>query len=77
MSKCKGRFLGADNYPKLNFFDYPKWSGCQSKPVNGVFCEKHDNYSQRIYYQTNVQIEEEEDKKCFAALDKAKAELMT
>lgn len=72
--KCKGRFLGAANYPQLNFFDYPKWSGCESESVNGVFCEKHDNYSQRIYYQTDVQIEQEEDRKIFEILDKISKE---
>jgi hypothetical protein len=75
MSKCKGKFLGAVNYPNLNFFDYPKWSECKSEAVNGVFCAKHDNFSQRVYYQTDVEIEKEEDKRFFEALDKASVEI--
>lgn len=74
MTKCKGKFLGADNYPKLNFFDYPKWSECKNEATQGVFCAKHDNYSQRIYHQTDVQIEQEEDRKVFEILDKVSKE---
>lgn len=67
--KCKGKFLGAANYPTLNFFDYPKWSGCESEAVNGVFCLKHDHFSQRIYHETDSKIEKLEDQKVIEILD--------
>lgn len=72
--KCKGSFLGAKNYPILDFFSYPKWSGCSNEAVHGVFCAGHDNFSQRVYHATDVQIEEKEDKMVFEALEKAVAE---
>lgn len=59
----------------MNFFVYPKWSGCQYESVDGVFCKKHDNYSQRVYHQTDMQIEKQEDELFLKLLDKASKEL--